>query len=162
MRERVNEAWALAHESRFAVLDAALTELIPALESATYGSGGLDLQALHGLRARAYQAASAAFARQDETDAAWVAADRAITAAQQSGNPLDVVAGHFRMAHAFIRFGRYEQAERVTTTALNALAPRADTADATPETLSLSTARCTSCRPLSADTKATAPAPGST
>jgi transcriptional regulator with XRE-family HTH domain len=136
-RAKVDEAWALAHESRFAALDAALTELIPALEDATYGSRDSDLRALHGLRARAYQAASAAFARQDETDAAWVAADRAITAAEQSGNPLEVVAGHFRMAHAFIRLGRYDQAEHVTTTALNALAHKADPPDATPETLSL-------------------------
>jgi hypothetical protein len=59
---------------------------------------------------RAYQAAAAAFARQDEADAAWVAADRAISAAEPSGSPLEVIAGHFRLAHAFIRLGRLSQA----------------------------------------------------
>jgi tetratricopeptide (TPR) repeat protein len=132
-----DDAWRLAHESRFAALDAALTELIPALENAVHDHGGEDHLTLHGLRARAYQAASAAFARQDEPDAAWVAADRAITAAEQSGNPLDFVAGHFRLAHAFIRLGHYDQAEHVTATALDALASVADAPDATPETLSL-------------------------
>jgi hypothetical protein len=136
-RAKAAEAWARAHESHFAALDAALTELIPALESATYCSGSADLRALHGLRARACQAASAAFARQDETDAAWIAAERALTAAQQSGTPLEVIAEHLRMAHAFIRLGRYDQAEHLTTSALNAVAPVADSEDATPETLSL-------------------------
>ena len=46
-------------------------------------------------------------------DAAWVAADRAISAAELAGDRLDVIAGHFRLAHAFIRLRRYEQAEHV-------------------------------------------------
>jgi hypothetical protein len=65
-----------------------------------------------------------------------VAADRAITAAEQSGRPLDVIAGHFRMAHAF-RLGRYDQAERVTTNALAALQPITAADDARSEALSL-------------------------
>jgi hypothetical protein len=58
--------------------------------------------------ARAYQAAAAAFARQDEADAAWVAADRAISAAELCGSPLEVIAGHFGLAHAFIRLERLD------------------------------------------------------
>jgi transcriptional regulator with XRE-family HTH domain len=137
LRHQVDEAWALAHDSRFAALNDALTDLLPRLEDALRGAQGDDAAELHALRARAYQAASAAFARQDEPDAAWVAADRAITAAEQSGRPLDVIAGHFRMAHAFIRLGRYDQAERVTTSALDALQPIATASDARPEALSL-------------------------
>jgi transcriptional regulator with XRE-family HTH domain len=134
---QVDEAWALAHESRFAALNDALTELIPALENAAHDNGRGDVAAVHALRARAYQAASAAFARQDEPDAAWVAADRAITAAEQSGDPLAVAAGHFRLAHAFIRLGHYDQAEHVTATALDALAPVAADKEVAPEALSL-------------------------
>jgi hypothetical protein len=87
------------------------------------------------LRARAYQAASAAFARQDEPDAAWVAADRAIMAAEQSGEPLAVIAGHFRLAHAFIRLRHYDQAEHVATTAIEALTPIAARDDASSKVL---------------------------
>jgi hypothetical protein len=81
------------------------------------------VQGLHRLRARAYQAAAAAFASQNEADAAWVAADRAIAAAELSQSPLDVVAGHFRLVHAFIRLHRYDQADHVTTTGIAALEP---------------------------------------
>jgi transcriptional regulator with XRE-family HTH domain len=137
LRSRVEEAWTLAHESRFAALNDALTELLPALEDAAHDTESGAVAAVHALRARAYQAASAAFARQDEPDAAWVAADRAITAAEQSSDPLAVVAGHFRLAHAFIRLGHYDQAEHVTANALDALAPVATKPDAAPEALSL-------------------------
>ena len=71
---------------------------------------GRRTEARSGFAPRAYQAAAAAFARQDEADAAWVAADRAISAAEPSGSPLEVIAGHFRLAHAFIRLGRLSQA----------------------------------------------------
>lgn len=96
-----------------------------------------DERSVHALRARAYQAAAAAFARQDEPDAAWVAADRAIAAAELSGQPLEVIAGHFRLAHAFIRLRRFDQADHVTTNALNALEPLPDDKSASPELLSL-------------------------
>jgi transcriptional regulator with XRE-family HTH domain len=137
LRTEVERAWTLAHEARFAPLSEMLTELLPRLENAVRDTTDDDNPELHALRARAYQAASAAFARQDEPDAAWLAADRAITAAEQSGGPLAVIAGHFRLAHAFIRLGRYDQAERVTTSAIDVLDPVVAATDAAPEALSL-------------------------
>jgi transcriptional regulator with XRE-family HTH domain len=137
LRHDVERAWTLAHDSRFATLNDALTDLLPRLEHATREAPGANAPELHALRARAYQAASAAFARQDEPDAAWVAADRAITAAEQSGSPLDVIAGHFRLAHGFIRLGHFDQAEHVTASALTALRPTAEGNDPAPEALSL-------------------------
>jgi transcriptional regulator with XRE-family HTH domain len=133
----VEHAWTLAHDSRFAALNDCLTGLLTRLEHATRNVEGDGVNQLHALRSRAYQAASAAFARQDEPDAAWVAADRAITAAEQSGEPLAVIAGHFRLAHAFIRLRHYDQAEHVATSAIDALTPIAARDDATPEALSL-------------------------
>ena len=47
-----------------------------------------------------------------------------------------MIAGHFRLAHAFIRLGHYDQAEHVTATALDALAPVEHDPDAAPEALS--------------------------
>jgi transcriptional regulator with XRE-family HTH domain len=137
MRSEVGHAWQLAHESRYAALNDALTELLPRLERTARRTTGKDAAEVHALRARAYQAASAAFARQDEADAAWVAADRAISAAEQAGSRTSVVAGHFRLAHAFARLGRYDQAEHVTMVALAALRPQAEADDATVEELSL-------------------------
>ena len=75
----VDNVWTLAHESQYAALSDALTELLPRLEHAVREDQGDERKRVHALRARAYQAAAAAFARQDEADAAWVAADRAIS-----------------------------------------------------------------------------------
>jgi transcriptional regulator with XRE-family HTH domain len=134
---RVDHAWDLAHASRFAELSETLTALLPELERAVRQSPRKLLPALHKLRASAYQAASATFARQDEADASWVAADRAIAAAEFGGDPLGVVAGHFRLAHAFIRLRRLDQAERVAASALAALGPVVAGDEVTPEALSL-------------------------
>jgi transcriptional regulator with XRE-family HTH domain len=137
-RTEVEHAWDLAHESRFAALSDALTTVLPRLEHAARVPGLTNPAQLHALLARAYQAASAAFARQDEPDAAWVAADRAIAAAEASGDALAVIAGHFRLAHAFIRLRRLDQAERVTMAAIAALGPTVeDSGSAKPELLSL-------------------------
>jgi transcriptional regulator with XRE-family HTH domain len=120
----IGEAWALAHGAQLAELGRVLAEALPQLEAAVrHGADAATARDLHRLRARGYQAAAAAFARLDEPDAAWVAADRAIAAAEQAGDPLGVVAGLYRMAHAFLRLGRYGQAERIATTALEALDP---------------------------------------
>lgn len=134
----VDRAWELTHASRFVELTALLATLLPDLETGSRtAKSKSDRQRLHELRTKAYQAAAAAFARQDEPDAAWVAADRAIAAGEQAGDPLDVIAGHFRLAHAFSRLQRYDQAEHVIAQAIKALRPRADRRDVTPELLSL-------------------------
>lgn len=137
LERAADEVWDLAHASRFADLSQKLAAVLPALEEATRRALPDQLQTLNQLRARVYQAVSAAFARQDEPDAAWVAADRAIHAAELAGNPLEVVAGHFRMAHSFIRVQRLDQADRVADIALQALAPLAAQTNADAKTLSL-------------------------
>lgn len=137
LHRAVEQAWELAHGARLAELNGALTGLLPRLEVAVRQASGGDAAKVHQLRARAYQAASAGFAEQGEPDAAWVAADRAIAAAEQSGEPLAVVAGHFRLAHAFLRLGRLDQAEHVADRALDALAPVTREVDDEPEVVSL-------------------------
>jgi transcriptional regulator with XRE-family HTH domain len=121
----VEQAWELTHGARLAELGRVLADVLVRLEVAVRRPAGDDdhVRRLHQLRARAYQAAAAAFARLDEPDAAWVAADRAIAAAEQAGDPLGVVAGLYRMSHAFLRLGRFGQAERIAATALAALDP---------------------------------------
>jgi tetratricopeptide (TPR) repeat protein len=73
---------------------------------------------------RTYQAASAGFARQNEADAAWVAADKAVQAAEASGDPFAVVASLFRMAHTFMRLRRFDQAKQVADESIALLAIR--------------------------------------
>lgn len=136
LRERVDLAWQLAHESRLVEVGSSLLELIPDLEHAARTSSKRP-EAL-ALLSRAYQVAATAFTRQEEVDAAWVAADRALSAAEESGDPLSVVAGTYRMAQAFLRLQRLEQAGQAARVSATALAPQVrDQERCRPEVLSL-------------------------
>lgn len=136
-RAQVDEVWQLAHASSYAELSERLSILLPEIEMAVRRAPAGNQAELHALRARIYQAAAASFARQDESDAAWVAADRALQAAELAGQPLEVVAGLFRMAHAFIRQRRTDQAAHAASSAVAVLSPRCEAPDSPPEELSL-------------------------
>ncbi|MBD0737873.1 helix-turn-helix domain-containing protein [Streptomyces sp. CBMA29] len=118
----VDTAWDLAHAARFTELNTVLAPLLPRLEAAARTAARPEAQAaLHALLGRLYQAVSAAFARQGESDAAWVAADRAIRSAEQSEQPYAVGAAVFRLTQAFMRAQRLDQAEHAATSAVGAL-----------------------------------------
>jgi transcriptional regulator with XRE-family HTH domain len=136
-RQRVDEAWTLAHASSYAALSDHLAMLLPLIETAVRHAPAAERTELHSLRARAYQVAAASFTRQDQADAAWVAADRALEAAELAGQPLEVVASLFRMAHAFMRQQHMEQAEQAARSAVAVMSPRAEAPACPPEELSL-------------------------
>ncbi|MFD3453827.1 helix-turn-helix domain-containing protein [Streptomyces sp. NPDC058691] len=129
--QRVDELWDLAHAASYAALSDRLSKVLPQLEAAVRHGPEAGRAELQALLARTYQVAAASFVRQDEPDAAWVAADRALQAAERAGQPLEVVAGLFRLAHAFIRQQRTDQAEQAAMSAINVLTPRSQ-ADASP------------------------------
>jgi transcriptional regulator with XRE-family HTH domain len=137
LRAAVEQVWDLTHSSRFAELSSLLGRLIPRLERATRTAPEEYRAELHGLAARTYQALAAAFVRQNEADAAWVAADRAIREAELSGDPLGVFAGTYRLAHAFVRLKHLDQAEHSTTAAVNALTRHVQEHKPEPEHLSV-------------------------
>ncbi|MER5303239.1 helix-turn-helix transcriptional regulator [Streptomyces lasiicapitis] len=137
LREAAERIWDLTHTDQFAELSAALGPLVPRLERATRTAPQEYQAELHGLSARTYQALAAAFVRQNEADAAWVAADRAIREAELSGEPLGVFAGIYRLAHAFVRLKHLDQAEHATTMAVNALQRYVDDHDPAPQHLSV-------------------------
>ncbi|MFF3462130.1 helix-turn-helix domain-containing protein [Streptomyces sp. NPDC002619] len=136
-RQSVDKAWSLAHASSYAALSDHLAKLLPSIEAAVRHAPAGDRTELHALRAKAYQVAAASFTRQDQADAAWVAADRALQAAELAGQPLEVVASLFRMAHAFMRQQHMEQAEQAAKSAVTVMAPRAEAPACPPEELSL-------------------------
>jgi hypothetical protein len=87
------------------------------------------------LLASTYQACSAALAKLGEPEAAWIAADRAMAAAERAGNPLLVAAGAFRLVFVFLAAHHYDQAEETARTAADALWQRANAGD--PQAISL-------------------------
>jgi tetratricopeptide (TPR) repeat protein len=71
--------------------------------------------------ARTYHACAAALVKVGELTAAWVAADRAIAAAERSGGLLLMAEGAFRLTLVFQASRQYDQAESTTVTAIHAL-----------------------------------------
>ncbi|GHG73318.1 transcriptional regulator [Streptomyces griseocarneus] len=133
----MDHAWSLAYSDRFSELTASLSSLVPTLERVVRTAVERERHEAYSLLARTYQAMSAAFVRQNEADAAWVAADRSVAAAELSGRLPDVIAGTFRLAHACVRLKRYDQAEHVAQSAVNALVRHIDRVGTSPEMLSL-------------------------
>ncbi|MEM9615520.1 MAG: helix-turn-helix domain-containing protein [Actinomycetota bacterium] len=131
LRDDIDHAWEQARNTNFT----RLAEVLPKLELAARGTNSQP--EILGLLARSYQAAAAGFARQDEGGAAWIAADRAVRCAEASGDPLQVAASHFRLAHTLIRTRRNDQAERAATTAADALRPAVEAGTASIEHQSL-------------------------
>lgn len=125
-RAAVDEVWESTHSGRFSAVSSLVTELLPALEQAVRTASREERSETYLLLSRTYQALAAAFVRQDEADAAWVAADRAISTAELSGHPLHVCAGVYRMVQAFVRLRRLEQAEHAARSAVVALQQRGD------------------------------------
>ncbi|MEU2462523.1 helix-turn-helix transcriptional regulator [Streptomyces sp. NPDC012473] len=133
LRADVSDLWDLTHAGQLARVGVLAGDLLPELERAVRTAATDDQPGLYLQISRAYQALSAAFVRQDEADAAWVAADRAIFAAERSGDPLHVCASVFRMVQAFVRLRSLGQAEHAAQTAIDALRDHGGSA---PEALS--------------------------
>jgi transcriptional regulator with XRE-family HTH domain len=137
LRDQHSGIWELVHASRYAELAPVLASLIPGLETAVRTADSEPVQAeARELLGDTYQATAAMMVKIGETDAAWIAADRAGFCAEAAGSPLAVAASMFRMAHVFLALSQIDQAHHVANSIAQALEPKiAGTAD--PEVLSL-------------------------
>jgi transcriptional regulator with XRE-family HTH domain len=126
LRTRARRAWELTHAGRYIELTDLLRGLVPDLETAARAVAEDQRAEVYELMAGTYQACSAALAKLGEPEAAWIAADRAMAAAERAGNPLLVAAGAFRLVFVFIAARHYDQAEETARTAAEALWPMAD------------------------------------
>jgi transcriptional regulator with XRE-family HTH domain len=137
LRNQHASVWELLHGSRYTELAPVLAALIPGLEAATRTADSEPVRTeARELLGDTYQATAAMMARIGETDAAWIAADRAGFCAEMAGTPLAVAASMFRMAHVFLALGQIDQAQHVAASTANALEPTI-TGQADPEVLSL-------------------------
>jgi transcriptional regulator with XRE-family HTH domain len=126
LEPRVDHAWELTHQSHYVELTELLRELVPTLENAVRSAPAEDQAELFELLAVTYQACSAALAKLGEPEAAWIAADRAISAAERAGSPLLMAAGAFRLGFVFLGARQFDQVEETARTAAEALWPMAD------------------------------------
>lgn len=135
LRTRARRAWDLTHAGRYTELTELLSRLIPDLEAAARSVSEERRPGVFELMAAAYQACSAALAKLGEPEAAWIAADRAMAAAERADNPMLVAAGAFRLVFVFMTARHYDQAEEAARTAADALARLAE--EGSPEAMSL-------------------------
>ena len=135
LRTKARKAWELTHAGRYTDLSELLRGLVPDLETAARAVPEDRRAEVFELMAATYQACSAALAKLGEPEAAWIAADRAMSAAERAGNSLLVAAGAFRLVFVFINARHYDQAEETARTAAEALQPMADQGD--PQGMSL-------------------------
>ena len=135
LRARTATAWELAHAGRYADLTDLLAALIPDLETAARALPGDQPARVFELMSAAYQACSAALDKLGEPEAAWIAADRSMIAAERSGSPFLVAAGAFRLVFVFMSARHVGQAEEAARTAADALWHLAD--EGTAEAMSL-------------------------
>ncbi len=114
-------AWEFAHGSRYEDVSHLLGTLIPELEYAVRKTTGVDRRQVCVAKAKTYHAAAGVLAKMGETAAAWVAVDRAITAAEDADDPLLMAEGAFRLAIVFQSARRFDLAVRTAESAANAL-----------------------------------------
>lgn len=135
LRTRARRAWDLTHAGRYTDLTDWLRGLVPDLEAAARTVPAHQRAVVYELMAVTYQACSAALAKLGEPEAAWIAADRAMAAAERADNPMLVAAGAFRLVFVFIAARHYNQAEETARTAAEALSATAHRGD--PQAISL-------------------------
>jgi transcriptional regulator with XRE-family HTH domain/tetratricopeptide (TPR) repeat protein len=135
LRSKTRKAWDLTHAARYIELTELLQGLVPDLETAARAVAEAQRTEVFELLATTYQACSAALDKLGEPDIAWIAADRAMAAAERAGDPLQVAAGAFRLVFVFLTARHYDQAQETARTAADALWPTVDDGD--PQVMSL-------------------------
>ncbi|TDC54374.1 XRE family transcriptional regulator [Jiangella ureilytica] len=132
----VDQAWSLVHAAEYERVSDLMMRLLPALEFAARASDGEPRSAVYAALARTYHACAAVLSKLGEPSGAWVSADRAIAAAERSGDALLMAEGAFRLSLVFQSARLYGQVIRTASTAVDALAGRVAAED--PAAISLS------------------------
>ncbi|MGW4434353.1 helix-turn-helix domain-containing protein [Streptomyces sp. NPDC004596] len=126
LRAEVDRAWSLTHQGNYADLAELLERLVPRLESATRSVPEEDRPELFQLLAVMYHTCSGALANLGEPEVAWIAADRAVAAAERANDPLLMAAGEFRLSIVFLGARHFDQAAQASGSAADALHPLAE------------------------------------
>ncbi|MFE5004364.1 helix-turn-helix domain-containing protein [Streptomyces sp. NPDC056696] len=135
LQSNVAEVWDAYQESRYGFATRRLPLVLADALIAAQAYQGEERERAHELMAMTYQGAAMVLTKVGETDLAWIAADRGLAAAQQSGNTV-VTGSLFRsVAHSLLSNGRFDAAVQLVGDASDHLRPGLD--DASPEFLSI-------------------------
>jgi transcriptional regulator with XRE-family HTH domain len=123
LRADVADAWTYYQQSQYAKATRHLPGLLAQAHVAAQEYQGDDQLTAHALLAMTYQGAAMVLAKVGEQDLAWIAAERGLTAAQASGDPI-ITGSLFRsLAHCLLSNGKYEPAVQLVRSAADYLEP---------------------------------------
>lgn len=127
IRKAVRHAWLTYQHAKGSLLARSLPQLLrqAQLADAVHRDGDEAQESAH-LLGQIYQIASSALRHQGEYGLAWLAADRAVTVAQRSGDELLVGVATFRVGMALLALGRARSALEINVSVANRLAPPAE------------------------------------
>ncbi|MCV7121020.1 transcriptional regulator [Mycobacterium nebraskense] len=117
LRQRTRHIWQRIHASAYRDMGPTIAALISELENASRTAAKTQRPELLPLLAQTYQAAAAMLVKVGDRGAGWVAADRAIAAAEQSHDPALILAGQLRMARTLLDSSEQALARHVLTQA---------------------------------------------
>jgi transcriptional regulator with XRE-family HTH domain len=130
LRSSVAEVWDAYQESRYGFATRRLPLLLADAMIAAQSYEGRDREQAYELMAMTYQGSAMVLTKLGEVDLAWIAADRGLAAAQQSGNGV-VIGSLFRsVTHCLLSNGRFDSAVQLVTDAAGYLQPGLGDADA--------------------------------
>ncbi|MEU8126274.1 helix-turn-helix domain-containing protein [Micromonospora sp. NPDC049049] len=135
LRKEVGALWDAYQDSRFAYVTGRLPDLLHRARVAADHHDGDGQDQARRLLGLTYQLAATQLTKLGESDLAWIAADRGLTAVCPTGDPL-ITGSLFRsVGHALHATGRYTEAVRLTEDAAGYLEPHLK--HATPALLSV-------------------------
>ncbi|MFH8855376.1 XRE family transcriptional regulator [Streptomyces sp. Alain-F2R5] len=135
LSSNVAEVWDAYQDSRYGFATRRLPLLLADALIAAQAYQGQQREQAHKLMAMTYQGAAMVLTKLGETDLAWIAADRGLAAAQQSGDAV-VTGSLFRsVAHCLLSNGRFDAAVQLVGDAGEYLRP--GLSEASPEFLSI-------------------------
>ncbi|GAT69090.1 XRE family transcriptional regulator [Planomonospora sphaerica] len=135
LRSEIADVWHAYQASRYGLVVRRLPALLAeAHHAAGAYQGDQHTQAL-SLLGQTYHAAVTILVKVGETDLAWIAAERGLTYAQNSGDQIVVASLLRSVTHALLSNGRYDAASQLTNDAAGLL--QSDLSQAGPELLSV-------------------------
>ncbi|GLY08610.1 helix-turn-helix transcriptional regulator [Actinoplanes sp. NBRC 101535] len=135
LRKETGKLWDAYQASRFGYVTGHLPELLRRAQEAVDSLSGREQDEARSLLGLTYQLAATQLTKLGETDLAWIAADRGLSAVRPVGDPA-ITGSLFRsVSHALLSTGRYQDAVRLTTDAADFLDQHLT--DAGPELLSV-------------------------
>jgi transcriptional regulator with XRE-family HTH domain len=115
--------WDAYQNARFGYVTGRLPALLNRVLAASAQLTGEDRETMRATRALTYQLAAVQLTKLGEAELAWIAAERGLNAAQETGDPVIIGSLMRSVTHALLSTGRFNEAAQLTENAASYLQP---------------------------------------